>query len=36
MIDLEGHALRVITLGQSDTAPSTVVHVPDLDAVIAA
>jgi glyoxylase-like metal-dependent hydrolase (beta-lactamase superfamily II) len=35
VIDLEGHPLRVITLGQSDTAPSTVVHVPDLNAVIA-
>ena len=34
-IDLEGHELRIITVGQSDTAPSTIVHVPDLDAVIA-
>ncbi len=34
VIDLEGRQLRVITLGQSDTAPSTIVHVPDLDAVI--
>jgi glyoxylase-like metal-dependent hydrolase (beta-lactamase superfamily II) len=34
VIDLEGHELRVISVGQSDTDPSTVVHVPDLDAVI--
>ena len=34
-IDLEGHELRIITVGQSDTSPSTIVHVPDLDAVIA-
>jgi len=34
VIDLEGHELRIIALGQSDTAPSTVVHIPSLDAVI--
>jgi glyoxylase-like metal-dependent hydrolase (beta-lactamase superfamily II) len=34
-IDLEGHELRIITVGQSDTAPSTIVHIPGLDAVIA-
>ncbi len=34
VIDLEGHELRPIVVGQSDTAPSTVVHVPDLDAVV--
>jgi len=34
VIDLEGHELRIITLGQSDTAPSTVVHIPSLEAVI--
>jgi glyoxylase-like metal-dependent hydrolase (beta-lactamase superfamily II) len=34
VIDLEGHELRLINLGQSDTHPSTVVHVPDLDAVV--
>ena len=33
-IDLEGHELRLISVGQSDTAPSTVVHVPDLNAVV--
>lgn len=33
-IDLEGHELRLISVGQSDTDPSTVVHVPDLKAVI--
>ena len=33
-IDLEGHELRLINVGQSDTSPSTVVHVPDLDAVV--
>ncbi len=38
VIDLEGHQLHiitVITVGQSDTAPSTIVHIPDLDAVAA-
>jgi glyoxylase-like metal-dependent hydrolase (beta-lactamase superfamily II) len=34
IIDVEGHELRIITLGQSDTFPSTIVHVPSLDAVI--
>jgi len=34
VIDLEGHELRLISVGQSDTDPSTVVHVPDLDAVV--
>jgi glyoxylase-like metal-dependent hydrolase (beta-lactamase superfamily II) len=34
VIDLEGHELRPIMVGQSDTAPSSVVHVPDLDAVV--
>jgi glyoxylase-like metal-dependent hydrolase (beta-lactamase superfamily II) len=33
-IELEGHVLRPISMGQSDTAPSSVVHVPDLDAVV--
>jgi glyoxylase-like metal-dependent hydrolase (beta-lactamase superfamily II) len=33
--DLEGHELRIIDVGQSDTAPSTVVHIPGLDAVVA-
>jgi len=31
---LEGHELRPIMVGQSDTEPSSVVHVPDLDAVV--
>lgn len=35
VIDLEGHELRVINIGQSDTQPSTIVHIPDLDAVVA-
>jgi len=34
VIDLEGHEIRAINVGQSDTAPSTVVHVPDLKAVV--
>ena len=34
-IDLEGHELRIVTVGQADTAPSTIVYIPDLDAVIA-
>jgi len=35
VIDLEGHQLRVIAVAQADTAPSTIVYIPDLDAVIA-
>ena len=34
VIDLEGRELRLISVGQSDTDPSTVVYVPDLDAVV--
>jgi len=34
VITLEGRELRPIIVGQSDTFPSTVVHVPDLDAVV--
>ena len=34
VIDLEGHELRLIDVGQSDTHPSSVVHVPDLQAVV--
>ena len=34
VIHLEGHEIRPVIVGQSDTAPSTVVHVPDLDAVV--
>ena len=33
VIVLEGHERRPIMIGQSDTAPSSVVHIPDLDAV---
>src|ERR1017187_1390430 len=33
-IDLEGHELRVIRIGQADTAESTVLHVPSLAAVV--
>jgi glyoxylase-like metal-dependent hydrolase (beta-lactamase superfamily II) len=35
VIDLEGQELRVITVGQSDTYPTTIVYIPSLDAVIA-
>jgi len=35
VIDPEGHQLHIITVGQSDTAPSTKVHIPGLNAVIA-
>jgi glyoxylase-like metal-dependent hydrolase (beta-lactamase superfamily II) len=34
-IDLEGHALHIIEVGQGDIHPSTVVHIPDLEAVVA-
>lgn len=34
VIDLEGHELRIITVGQADTSPSTIVHIPSLEAVI--
>ena len=34
-ISLEGHDLQVIEVGQGDIAPSTVLHVPALSAVIA-
>ena len=35
VIDLEGHELRIVRAGQSDTEHSTFVHVPDLDLVVA-
>ncbi len=35
VIDLEGQELRIITVGQSDTGVSTIVHIPSLAAVIA-
>ena len=34
-IELEGHELRIVEIGQGDIRPSTVVHIPDLDAVVA-
>jgi glyoxylase-like metal-dependent hydrolase (beta-lactamase superfamily II) len=34
VIELEGHELRIINVGQSDTFPSTVVHIPSLNAVV--
>jgi glyoxylase-like metal-dependent hydrolase (beta-lactamase superfamily II) len=34
-IKLEGHDLQVVEVGQGDIQPSTVLHVPDLDAVVA-
>jgi glyoxylase-like metal-dependent hydrolase (beta-lactamase superfamily II) len=34
VIDLEGQELRIINVGQADTAPSTIVHIPSLDAVV--
>jgi glyoxylase-like metal-dependent hydrolase (beta-lactamase superfamily II) len=34
-IELEGHELRIVEVGQGDIQPSTVVHIPDLDAVVA-
>src|SRR5205807_4750122 len=33
-IDLEGHELRIINVGQSDTNPSTIVYIPTLGAVV--
>jgi glyoxylase-like metal-dependent hydrolase (beta-lactamase superfamily II) len=35
VLQLEGHDLRLINVGQSDTNPTTIVHIPDLDAVVA-
>src|SRR6185436_18722586 len=35
VIELEGQELRIVTVGQSDTSVSTIVHIPSLDAVIA-
>jgi glyoxylase-like metal-dependent hydrolase (beta-lactamase superfamily II) len=34
-IDVNGQELRVIEIGQGDIAPSTVVHIPSIDTVIA-
>jgi glyoxylase-like metal-dependent hydrolase (beta-lactamase superfamily II) len=35
VIDLEDQELRIVAVKQADTAPSTIVHIPSLDAVIA-
>jgi glyoxylase-like metal-dependent hydrolase (beta-lactamase superfamily II) len=35
VLELEGHDLRLINVGQSDTNPTTVVHIPDINAVVA-
>ena len=35
VIDLEGAELRVIEVGQGDIRPSTVLHVPAIDTVVA-
>lgn len=34
-IDLEGHELRVVSMGHSDTDDTTCLHVPSLDLVVA-
>jgi glyoxylase-like metal-dependent hydrolase (beta-lactamase superfamily II) len=34
-IELEGHELQIVEVGQGDIQPSTILHVPDLDAVVA-
>ncbi|GAA2440295.1 MBL fold metallo-hydrolase [Streptomyces glaucus] len=34
VIGVDGHEVRPVRVGQSDTAPSSVVHVPGLDAVV--
>lgn len=35
VIDLEGHQLRIVEVGHSDTDDTSVLHVPDLDLVVA-
>ena len=35
VIDLEGHELRIVNVGQADAIPSTIVYIPSLEAVIA-
>jgi glyoxylase-like metal-dependent hydrolase (beta-lactamase superfamily II) len=35
VIDVDGQELRVIDIGQGDIAPSSVVHIPSIDTVIA-
>jgi hypothetical protein len=34
-LTLDGHELHAIEVGQGDVAPSTILHVPSIDAVIA-
>ena len=34
-IELEGHQLQIVEVGQGAIRPSTVLHIPDLDAVVA-
>lgn len=34
-IELEGHELRVVDVGQADISPTTALHIPALDAAIA-
>ena len=34
-LELEGHELQIVEVGQGDIRPSTVLHIPDLDAVVA-
>jgi glyoxylase-like metal-dependent hydrolase (beta-lactamase superfamily II) len=34
-IELEGHQLHIVEVGQGDIRPSTVLHIPDIDAVVA-
>jgi glyoxylase-like metal-dependent hydrolase (beta-lactamase superfamily II) len=34
-LELEGHQMHVVEVGQGDIRPSTVLHIPDLDAVVA-
>ena len=33
-LDLEGHELQIVEVGQGDIRPSTVVHIPALEAVV--
>ena len=35
VIEIDGHELRVIEIGQGDIAPSTVVYIPSINTVIA-
>ena len=34
-LELEGHELRIVEVGQGDIRPSTVVHIPAIEAVVA-